>query len=205
MVVAGCVPQVRSSTPKNHARHRPPPEEKVDPFTHTFNAGPAKEQGLGRVEHNRGTQTCPPERTAPPTHTDGFTFQVQQIDRVGEVVEETLKGHNVQLLGQSRKKAGAPLNMPKIRKNKLVEIIPINSGCLNQCTYVRSTHKFFVVCVREFACMCSSPICVDESARRSTHGETCGVILSRRSPHACKRNPLSTHRTYMNETAPHVL
>ena len=61
---------------------------------------------------------------------------VQQIDRVVEVVEETLKGHAVRLLGkkkQSGKKiGGAPLNLPKIRKNPLIEIISINTGCLNQ-------------------------------------------------------------------------
>lgn len=59
---------------------------------------------------------------------------VQQIDRVVEVVEETLKGHTVKILEtkkdmDSKKKAGgARLNLPKIRKNPLIEIIPINTG-----------------------------------------------------------------------------
>ena len=61
---------------------------------------------------------------------------VQQIDRVVEVVEETLKGHAVRLLGKKKqlgkKIGGAPLNLPKIRKNPLIEIISINTGCLNQ-------------------------------------------------------------------------
>jgi threonylcarbamoyladenosine tRNA methylthiotransferase CDKAL1 len=70
---------------------------------------------------------------------------VQQIDRVVEVVEETLKGHTVQLFGQKRaeggrKAGGALLSLPKIRKNRLVEIIPINTGCLNQCTYCKTVH-----------------------------------------------------------------
>ena len=30
--------------------------------------------------------------------------------------------------------------MPKIRKNSLIEIIPINTGCLNQCTYCKTKH-----------------------------------------------------------------
>jgi len=51
-----------------------------------------------------------------------------------------LKGHQVQLLGVDRKLAGAPLDLPKIRKNPLIEIIPINSGCLNQCTYCKTKH-----------------------------------------------------------------
>jgi len=57
---------------------------------------------------------------------------VQQIDRVVEVVEETLQGRSVQLYGQrkigGKKMGGAPLNMPKIRKNPLIEIIPVSTG-----------------------------------------------------------------------------
>ena len=57
---------------------------------------------------------------------------VQQIDRVVEVVEETLKGHTVRLFGQKkrdgRKTGGADLSLPKVRKNPLVEIIAINTG-----------------------------------------------------------------------------
>lgn len=44
---------------------------------------------------------------------------VTQIDRVVEVVEETLKGNSVQLL---KKKDLPELNMPKIRKNKYIEM-----------------------------------------------------------------------------------
>jgi len=69
---------------------------------------------------------------------------VQQIDRVVEVVEETLKGHSVRLLGtkkeDGKKIGGASLLLPKIRKNPLVEIISINTGCLNQCTYCKTKH-----------------------------------------------------------------
>ncbi|CAH0761416.1 unnamed protein product [Diatraea saccharalis] len=70
---------------------------------------------------------------------------VQQIDRIVEVVEETLKGHTVRLFGQrktdeGRKAGGASLLLPKVRKNPLIEIIPINTGCLNQCTYCKTKH-----------------------------------------------------------------
>jgi len=44
---------------------------------------------------------------------------ITQIDRVVEVVEETLKGNSVQLL---EKKALPTLDLPKIRKNKMIEI-----------------------------------------------------------------------------------
>lgn len=69
---------------------------------------------------------------------------VQQIDRVVEVVEETLKGNTVRFLQQkkqaSKKIGGAPLCLPKIRRNPLIEIIAINTGCLNQCTYCKTKH-----------------------------------------------------------------
>mmetsp|Transcript_5199 Transcript_5199/g.7848 ORF Transcript_5199/g.7848 Transcript_5199/m.7848 type:complete len:586 (-) Transcript_5199:109-1866(-) len=69
---------------------------------------------------------------------------VNQIDRVVEVVEETLKGHTVQLMETKPKKGKVgpqgTLNLPKIRKNPLIEIISINSGCLNQCTYCKTKH-----------------------------------------------------------------
>lgn len=69
---------------------------------------------------------------------------VQQIDRVVEVVEETIKGHSVRLLGQKKgngkRLGGARLDLPKIRKNPLIEIISINTGCLNSCTYCKTKH-----------------------------------------------------------------
>lgn len=69
---------------------------------------------------------------------------VQQTDRVVEVVEETLKGNSVRLLGSKkdgrRKAGGAPLTLPKIRRNPLIEIIAINTGCLNRCTYCKTKH-----------------------------------------------------------------
>ena len=43
-----------------------------------------------------------------------------------------LTGHSVRLLGQKKeqgkKVGGASLNLPKIRKNPLIEIIAINTG-----------------------------------------------------------------------------
>lgn len=80
---------------------------------------------------------------------------VQQIDRVVEIVEETLRGNCVRLLGSRRvvandgddhqerrirKAGGAPLELPKMRRNPLVEIIPISTGCLSACTYCKTRH-----------------------------------------------------------------
>ncbi len=44
---------------------------------------------------------------------------VTQIDRIVEVVEETLKGNKVKLLG---KKELPTLDLPKIRRNKFIEM-----------------------------------------------------------------------------------
>lgn len=53
------------------------------------------------------------------------------------MVEEALKGHKVKLLA---KKDLPMLDLPKIRKNELVEIIPLSTGCLGSCTYCKTRH-----------------------------------------------------------------
>ena len=54
-----------------------------------------------------------------PEIDDISTIGVTQIDRVVEVVNETFKGNKVKLLG---KKELPTLDLPKIRKNKFVEM-----------------------------------------------------------------------------------
>ena len=39
-----------------------------------------------------------------------------------------------------RKTGGASLSLPKVRRNPLVEIIAVNTGCLNACTYCKTKH-----------------------------------------------------------------
>nr|CAH8860346.1 unnamed protein product [Trichobilharzia regenti] len=77
---------------------------------------------------------------------------VRQIDRIVEVVEETLQGNVVRFLdkkwtpssSESKEStntsaaAGAALDLPKIRRNPLIEILPISTGCLNSCTYCKT-------------------------------------------------------------------
>jgi len=70
------------------------------------------------------------------------TIGVQQIDRVVEVVEETLKGNTVKIMGPKKsggkRVGGADLSLPKIRRNPYIEVISINTGCLNNCTYCKT-------------------------------------------------------------------
>lgn len=64
---------------------------------------------------------------------------VQQIDRVVEVVSEALRGNTVRFMQRS-KKSLPTLELPKIRRNPWIEILPVNVGCLNQCTYCKTKH-----------------------------------------------------------------
>jgi threonylcarbamoyladenosine tRNA methylthiotransferase CDKAL1 len=60
---------------------------------------------------------------------------ISQIDRVVEAVEQTLQGNTIKLLA---KKELPKLDLPKVRKNPLIEIIPLSTGCLGSCTYCKT-------------------------------------------------------------------
>lgn len=63
---------------------------------------------------------------------------VSQLDRVVEVVEQALQGHHVSLL--SHRSSMPSLDLPKVRKNQFIEIIPISGGCLGNCSYCKTKH-----------------------------------------------------------------
>ena len=70
------------------------------------------------------------------TLTGVSMLDVTQLDRIVEVVEETVKGNTVQLL---EKRGDLPsLSLPKVRKHRYAEIITINAGCLGSCTYCKT-------------------------------------------------------------------
>lgn len=80
---------------------------------------------------------CVPQSSPKADYLKGLSvIGVQQIDRCVEVVEETLKGNVVRLLGVKkdgkRKTGGSSLHLPKMRRNPLIEIISISTGCLNE-------------------------------------------------------------------------
>lgn len=39
-----------------------------------------------------------------------------------------------------RRLGGAPLSLPKIRRNPFIEILAVSTGCLNACTYCKTKH-----------------------------------------------------------------
>jgi hypothetical protein len=109
------------------------------PSEDTFNNAVARGRATGKKVVLAGCvpQGAPSGRVC----KDESVVGVLQIDRVVEVVEETLKGGVVRLMGGKRedggkRAGGARLDLPKIRRNPLVEVVPISTGCLNQCTYV---------------------------------------------------------------------
>uniref|UniRef100_A0A914LNI9 tRNA-t(6)A37 methylthiotransferase n=1 Tax=Meloidogyne incognita TaxID=6306 RepID=A0A914LNI9_MELIC len=70
---------------------------------------------------------------------DVSVIGVQQIDKIVNVVEETLNGNSVRFLSRQNKSAKAmDLTLPKMRRNEFIEILAINSGCLNHCTYCKT-------------------------------------------------------------------
>jgi len=69
---------------------------------------------------------------------DTSVVGVHSLGRVVEVVEETLKGNTIRLL-QTKKRLPS-LALPKIRRNPLVEIVPLSTGCLGSCTYCKTKH-----------------------------------------------------------------
>ncbi|KAI9009511.1 hypothetical protein BC832DRAFT_518528, partial [Gaertneriomyces semiglobifer] len=92
---------------------------------------------------------CVPQSSSDKDRWKGLSvIGVQQIEHVVEVVEETLQGNSVKILaekkdvtdGKKRKAGGARLDLPKVRRNPWIEIVPINTGCLNQCTYCKTKH-----------------------------------------------------------------
>ncbi|GBE58899.1 tRNA modifying archaeal-type family protein [Babesia ovata] len=60
---------------------------------------------------------------------------VQQIEEIVGVVEQALHNRKVTLLDR---KELPSLNLPKIRQNKLIEIIPLSTGCLGACTFCKT-------------------------------------------------------------------
>ncbi|KAL7069168.1 radical SAM domain-containing protein [Cryptosporidium serpentis] len=81
---------------------------------------------------------------------------VSYTHRIVEIVELTLQGNIVEMMSMNSDLSAIstitkqdkatfsrlpPLNLPKIRKNPLVEIITVSVGCLGNCTYCKTKYS----------------------------------------------------------------
>lgn len=73
-------------------------------------------------------------QTAPPRLKKYPLIGTKQIHKVVEVVEEALNENPVTNLDTQEM---PPLNLPRIKKNPLVGIIPLARGCLGSCSYCK--------------------------------------------------------------------
>jgi MiaB-like tRNA modifying enzyme len=74
-------------------------------------------------------------QTAPEKLQGYSLLGVEQLDMIHEVLEETINGHTVTLIARNE---NPRLDMPRVRKNPIVEIIPICRGCLGNCAYCKA-------------------------------------------------------------------
>ena len=71
---------------------------------------------------------------------DNFSDNLKKYSLVGtdhiheivHVLEETVEGNRVVMIGREKNER---LNLPRVRRNEIVEIIPISKGCLGDCAY----------------------------------------------------------------------
>ena len=78
---------------------------------------------------------CTPDRKKFKMFKNCCIVGVSQIDKIDYIVKNTFEGNTVCLL---ENKTLPSLLLPKIRRNKFIEIIPISQGCLGSCTYCKT-------------------------------------------------------------------
>ncbi|KAH8072734.1 tRNA (N(6)-L-threonylcarbamoyladenosine(37)-C(2))-methylthiotransferase [Aureococcus anophagefferens] len=73
----------------------------------------------------------------PPELDGASSVGIKQIGRVNEAVAAALRGETFHALGSGPLPS---LELPKVRANALVEIVPLSSGCLGACSYCKTRH-----------------------------------------------------------------
>lgn len=63
---------------------------------------------------------------------DASLVSTHHVKEIAQAVKKTLEGKRVEYLGKSEE---VKLCLPKIRKNPMIDIVPISSGCNSSCAY----------------------------------------------------------------------
>ena len=63
---------------------------------------------------------------------DSSLISTHNIKEIVSVIEETINDNPVELLARSEEEK---IGLPRVRKNPIIGIIPISSGCLGYCSY----------------------------------------------------------------------
>jgi threonylcarbamoyladenosine tRNA methylthiotransferase CDKAL1 len=78
---------------------------------------------------------CMPEgiyRTVVGIAPEASLVSTHHVKEIAQAVKKTLEGKRVEYLGKSEE---VKLCLPKIRKNPMIDIVPISSGCNSSCAY----------------------------------------------------------------------
>ncbi len=78
---------------------------------------------------------CMPEgiyRTVVSIAPEASLVSTHHVKEIAQAVKKTLEGKRVEYLGKSEE---VKLCLPKIRKNPVIDIVPISSGCNSSCAY----------------------------------------------------------------------
>lgn len=71
---------------------------------------------------------------------DVSVIGTSQLTQILKMVIETINGKIIHNIDKNIEIKYKRLNFPKIRKNKIIEIIPICEGCLGNCSYCKTKH-----------------------------------------------------------------
>ncbi len=99
--------------------------------------GPSVRKWLKEVEKNKnvivtGCITPSSMNSIPETNARASIVSTHNIKQIADVVELVMEGNQVEL---TELKKDNKVTLPKVRRNPLIEIIPVCNGCQFNCTY----------------------------------------------------------------------
>lgn len=103
-------------------------------------------------------------QTDPEKLTSYSLVGTTQLCNIVDAVKQTINKKNVKYI--KRSKTTPRLNLPKVRKNPVVEIIPISQGCLGSCTYCKTkAARFDLVSYRIDEILCQAKEAINSGVK----------------------------------------